>query len=46
MIVVLKSYDRTIFSMILSDYLEIFWWECLMNNEVVKVYNEPRVFNE
>ena len=38
-IVVLKSYERTIFSMMLSDKVGVIWWRCLMINEFVKVHN-------
>ena len=41
-IVVLKSYDRTIFSMMLSDKLRIICWRCLMNNKIVKLHNESK----
>ena len=39
-IVILKSYARTIFLMMLSDKVGVIWWRCLMNNEFVKVHNE------
>ena len=35
----LKSYDRTIFSMLLSDELKIFCWQCLMNSRACEGFH-------